>query len=801
MEFIDILERISYFAEKTPDKAAIEFGGDIISYAELNENSSVMAGFFQKKIDFNKNVFLLLDRGTQLVEAMLGVLKAGGVFIPLDPNFPEKRLAAMFEYVNGGLIITCSKYINKINKLGSVLNRKLDVFITGDIIESPNLSICTFDEIKKAAYSYHAVQEYKNCYIYFTSGSTGNPKAIFGRYRSLMHFIQWEIREFEINENFRISQLTSPSFDPFLRDVFVPLASGGTLCIPGEEAFKDPFRLIEWVEQNRINLIHIVPSLFKLMSAYLKDDQKLGSLKYIMLAGELLRGKDIEKCIHLFGDKIQLVNLYGPTETTLAKMFYKIQAEDAQKVRIPVGKPIDHTEVMILDEDMKRCRIGDVGELYIRTPFISSGYYKDKELTSKVFIKNPFNENPMDIIYKTGDLGFLLPDGNTELIGRADCQVKILGRRIEPGEIENAMLSYAGIKEAIVIDKEDKEGNKYLCCYFISEGIIELSGFLEYLNMRLPEYMVPKHFVRLENIPMTPGGKVDRKALKMIEGSLRISNEYMAPETFIEKALAEIWRELLNVEKIGIRDNFFKLGGNSLLLVRMHAKIEEKYKGNVNIMELYKEPTIENITALIENTKVNRKSNSEITYLKFPIDCLVLSKNYELKSLQKYEINGLLRKDIEKVCAEEEISIQCLLISMYAYFLGELSGSRYVELYIKMEQGEGMRLLKINIEGINDFSNLFLLVSEGLRDGNFIPEEALIEEDSGRKADELLPYFGMGESGLYGTYDLMLELYMSAEISVLKFSYNSGRLREDKMEGFFYKYNTFVKNFISKYLE
>ncbi|MGB7604817.1 MAG: amino acid adenylation domain-containing protein [Lutisporaceae bacterium] len=640
--------KINNIAKEFPDKIAIECGSRKLSYLELENASNSIAAFLSGIKSANNNILMLMEKSEYLVESILSTIKAGFVFVPLDPKFPVSRLSIMADISDSKWIVTQSKWLYKANELAKTLNKNLNVILIGESKK---------EDIKFEKLSINEIENYytnsieasdqilnKNCYIYFTSGSTGKPKGVWGRHRSLKHFVEWEIEEFCINSNFKISQLTSPSFDPFLRDIFVPLCSGGTLCIPeDDEIILNPRMLVKWIDENQINLIHIVPSLLKQITEVIEDSNCLNSLKYILLAGELLRGNDIKQFIQMFGSRIQLVNLYGPTETTLAKFFYRVSESDIGRAIIPVGKPINSTNALILNNEMAKCRTGSIGEIYIRTPFISSGYYKEPSMTKEVFLLNPFSDNSQDIIYKTGDLGRILPDGNMEVVGRIDHQVKIRGFRIEIGEIENRLLNHKAIKEAAIIAKEDNTGSKYLCAYIVSDIKLTVSELRDYLSEDLPEYMLPSYFILLDKLPLTLNGKVDRKALynstlSEFGTSMTVGTEYEAPRNNIEEALAAIWKEILGVEKIGINDNFFELGGHSLKAISLGAKIHKVLNVEISLKEIFTNPTIKGISECIKGSKESLYSSIEPAEGKGYYE--MSSAQKRIYTLQQLELNS-----------------------------------------------------------------------------------------------------------------------------------------------------------------
>lgn len=602
MNIITIDKMIEKFAQSIPNKTAVEFGKEKITYEQLHENSNKIANFLIDNYDEGKNVLIIMEKSIELIEAVIGIIKSGGIFVPIDFDTPDNRIITILNEIKVHWIITTPKLLKKIKNIVEKINIKINILLmrSDELIEnrySNNLDIfSTTNYIEKENWIYEYCNN-KHSYIYFTSGSTGKPKGVLGRHRSLMQFIEWEVQEMKVGEECRVSQLTPISFDPFLRDVFLPLCAGGTLCIPeSQEVILDPVKLVSWVEERRITHIHTVPSLFRNIVNEIIDAEQLKTLKCILLAGEILRGNDVKKFIEIFKDRIQLVNLYGPTETTLAKTFYKIKEEDIDKAIIPVGKPITFADVFILNDDMDRCVAGVVGQLYIRTPFITSGYCNDRKVTREVFIKNPFKNNPNDIIYKTGDLGRILNDGNIEVIGRIDNQVKIRGMRIELGEIESRLIQSGLVKEAVVIAKEDKLNNKALFAYVVTDKQETLRELRGHLAKSLPKYMIPSYYVQLTKMPLTSSGKIDRTTLSNLDGIVVTGTEYELPRNKIENKLAEIWSEVLGLEKVGINDSFFELGGNSLKAISIAEKTYKQLDIKIPITQILNKETIKEIT-------------------------------------------------------------------------------------------------------------------------------------------------------------------------------------------------------------
>lgn len=724
MEFSTVDKKIKSFADMNPDKAAIKCGGRISSYKSLEENSNAIANFLIEHVSESDNIFVVLDKSIELIYALAGVIKGGKIFIPIDHKTSSSRTISMLQEIKSQWIITSSALFSEVTSLIDEAKMDANILIVDSKKTANSISkvfyISDYIEDNQQKYEY---SQNKNCYIYFTSGSSGKPKAVLGRHRSLVQFIEWEINEFSIDTTSVVSQLTPMTFDPFLRDVFVPLLSGGTLCIPEEEIILEPKRLLSWIRENHITIIHTVPSLFKRLSMEIETIEDMGDLKYILLAGELLRGNDVKRILDIAEDNVQLVNLYGPTETTLAKFFYRIKHNDSEKAIIPVGKPISFCQCYILDKDRRECADNVVGEIYIRTPYISSGYCNDKELTKNSFFRNFFSVNPNDIIYKTGDYGRRLSDKNIEVVGRVDNQVKIRGMRIEIGEIENVILKTDGIKEVKVISEEDEEGNKFLSAYFLVEDNFVSNQIRDHLKKLLPDYMIPSHFIRVNHMPLNHNGKIDSKRLKEIGGEVISEEAYEPPANDIQRTLAAVWEKVLKVDKVGVNDDFFHVGGHSLKAISIVT--EAKKAGiDINIRDIFEYLTIKRISSQISNDikktwAINTKEElieklaenglhiNYKTILSYNIIVVLENENSKSISQIKEMLNNLVNPGIRPHY------IKCIA----AKYSQEIESAKQIESLFQETPVEGLlSTCKNNIENAIEFNKRELLSKKVIRE-------------------------------------------------------------------------------------
>ncbi|MEK8017264.1 MAG: amino acid adenylation domain-containing protein, partial [Candidatus Parabeggiatoa sp.] len=602
-----ILELLDQTCQNYPENIAIQRNDKAVTYALLDTLANQLANYLMaNQLPKGSIIAVMLDDRINIIIALIGILRAGCVFVPLDPEFPEGRLRHIVKELSPDGFITqphrrivanmTDKKTRLLNLEGNQSTNKAKQLIP--IIEALN----SFSAEKPSV----SIDNEAMCYIYHTSGSTGTPKGIAGRLKSISHFIRWEIETFNVSQGWRISQFTMPTFDAFLRDVFVALCAGGTICIPPENnKLLDSQTLIDWIDKQQINLIHCVPALFKIMVSDALDSQKLKSLQYILMAGEVLPVYDVKTWMDTYERKIQLVNLYGASETTMVKFYHGVQKSDVERGFIPIGQPMKGAKAIILDDNQELCPQGIIGELYIRTPFLTLGYYNKPELTQAVFVPNPFSQNPDDLIYKTGDLARVLSDGHFQFIGRKDNQVKIRGIRVELGEIEKVLIHHRLVKNAVVLFREDNSGNQRLVAYIVPalEQAPKTNELQRFLKEKLPEYMVPSIFITLEAIPLTSHGKIDRQALpKPAKIRQQPEKNLVAPKNALELQLTQIWEKVLGISPIGIQDNFFDLGGHSLLAITLLSQIEKHFNKRLPLITLFQLPTIAQQASLLSES-------------------------------------------------------------------------------------------------------------------------------------------------------------------------------------------------------
>ena len=572
-----IYELFEKQVEKTPDKIAVIFENSKLTYRELNESANSLAAVLrQKNVKPDTIVGIMAERSLEMIIGIMGILKAGGAYLPIDSEYPEDRIKYMLEDSDAKILLTQKRFLNKAEFKGIVLDLNNKELYKG---RTDNLT-----KVNKAN---------DLAYIIYTSGSTGKPKGAMIEHYSLVNRLNWMQNKYPIGEEDVILQKTPITFDVSVWELFWWSIQGSRLCLLSPEDHKKPEKIIEAINKNKVTTLHFVPSMLDIFLEYIKDENKLykaNTLKKVFASGEALNSKQVRLFNNIFKNlQTELFNLYGPTEATVDVTFFNCpKKEDIDDV--PIGKPIDNIRIYIVDKNSKLQPIGIAGELCIAGDGLARGYLNRPELTKTKFIENPFESG--ERMYRTGDLVRWLPDGNISYLGRIDNQVKIRGFRIELGEIENQLLKNQEIKEAVVLTKQDNQGNKYLCAYISADREITVSELRRNLSQRLPDYMIPAYFIQMESFPLMPNGKINRKALPEPTGEINIGIEYAAPRNEMEEKLVRIWSNVLGVEKVGIDDDFFALGGHSLKAIKMVSIIQKELSVSISVSEVFSNPTV-----------------------------------------------------------------------------------------------------------------------------------------------------------------------------------------------------------------
>lgn len=569
-------------AENTPDHVAIFYNDQHLTYQQLNEQANRLAWSLREKgIKPDMIVPILTERSLEMWIGIMAILKAGGAYLPIDPEYPMERVKYLLEDSKATLILTQSKYFGKVGVGREVIALDEEANYSNHV---DNLAIV--NTVRDLAY------------VIYTSGSTGNPKGVMIEHHSVINRLKWMQKAYPIDSKDVILQKTTYTFDVSVWELFWWGFEGASLCLLPYKGEKDPDIIIQSIQQYQVSVMHFVPSMFNGFLHYINVEEntdRLASLRQIFCSGEALLRNQVEMFEKLLYDRYQtrLINLYGPTEATVDVSHYECLIEDCSG-SIPIGKPIDNICLYVVDDNMKHQPLGVVGELCIAGIGLARGYLNRPDLTKEKFVANPFT--PGETMYRTGDLVRWLPDGNLEYLGRIDHQVKIRGFRIELGEIEEKLCKHPNVKESVVVARGlgTNKGDKKLVAYIIPEAGMEIveKTLQLFLKEHLPEYMVPSIFMELESIPLTPSGKTNTRELPEPDLDRSVGKvEYVEPQTSTERILAEIWSQVLGIEKVGVCDNFFNLGGDSILVIQVVARAKEQGL-NYSIRQLYQNPTI-----------------------------------------------------------------------------------------------------------------------------------------------------------------------------------------------------------------
>lgn len=560
--------------EQDPDAVAVTFGDTRLTYAELNERANQLGHHLRSRgVGPDVRVGVLAERSVEMVVALYGVLKAGGAYVPMDPDYPADRLSFMMDDADVPFLLTQEHLLGLVPANGPTvicLDRDWQA-IAEEAAENPA----------------HINEPSHLAYVIYTSGSTGRPKGAMNEHRGIVNRLIWMQEAFGLDGGDRVLQKTPFSFDVSVWEFFWPLQVGARLVVAEPGGHMDPAYLVRTIQQEAITTLHFVPSMLQLFVTA-AGIEECSSLRRIICSGEALP-RELQDRLFAQLDT-ELHNLYGPTEAAVDVSWWACDPASALNF-IPIGRAIANTQLHVLDGELRPVPIGVAGELHIGGVQVARGYLNRPELTAEKFIDDPFRAGGR--LYKTGDLARFLPDGNVEFLGRIDHQVKIRGLRIELGEIEAVLNTHPGVREAIVMAREDTPGDKRLVGYFVAEaatpGAAELA---RHLATDLPEYMIPGAFVELAAFPLTPNGKIDRKVLPPPRKPAP-SATFAPPTSGVERQIAEIWSAILDVEDIGLRDTFFDLGGHSLLVMQLAQELTRAFDREVAVSAVFRYPTVE----------------------------------------------------------------------------------------------------------------------------------------------------------------------------------------------------------------
>jgi bacitracin synthase 3 len=574
-----IVEIFEEQVEKTPDSTAVFYNGKKLTYKELNEQANQLALYLKIHYKIHPDVFvgIILERSEKMIITILAILKSSGAYLPIEPDTPEKRIQHMLNDTSVSVVLTQKKYTHLLNNHDSII---LDDFFHYSSESNINLE--------------HMNKSSDLAYVMYTSGSTGKPKGVLVEHRSVVRLVK-NTNYTSIKTSDNILQLSNYAFDGSTYDIFGALLNGATLYMITPDLLYSIDGLCSFISKNNINMTFITTALFnKIIDT---DPEVIACFDKIYFGGQDASLKHVKKALTCRKHKDSIVHVYGPTENTTFSTYYIVDTIEDNWISIPIGAPISNSDAYILDNDLNPVPVGIVGELYVGGDGIARSYLNRKSLTSEKFIDSPFMNGKK--IYRTGDMAKWLPDGNIDFLGRKDEQIKIRGFRVETGEIENILLKHPSIVQAFTASRETNNGNKELIAYIVGKEKLNISTIRDFLAHDLPEYMIPAYFIQIKSLPLNMNGKVDKNALPDPDAvGMDIGVAYEAPQNEMECQLVQSWESVLSRKPIGINDNFFALGGDSIKAIQIISHLKQKNM-KLEIRNLFLYPTIRELAGYI----------------------------------------------------------------------------------------------------------------------------------------------------------------------------------------------------------
>jgi amino acid adenylation domain-containing protein/non-ribosomal peptide synthase protein (TIGR01720 family) len=768
---------------QTGKNSAVVFENRVLSYGELNEAANKLAWLLKNKgAGTNSIIGVMTGNTADTVIGLLAILKTGGIYLPLDPGYPQKRIEYMLEDSGVQLLLAPEGFQAG---WGLLENFRGEV-VTPNSGAGPELEAVnpgpagTPDDV---------------AYVIYTSGSTGMPKGVMIKNRGIANLREYFRNKLRVTANDHILQFASISFDASVWEIFMALLTGATLYIASKEIIGSYSDFAGFLAYNKITIATLPPSyLTNLGPEDVKTVQKL------IVAGSVTPPSLLQR----FAGHLEYINAYGPTETTICATTWSSKSGRPYGNAVPIGKPIGNTKVYIVNEHQKLQPVMVAGELCVAGVSLAQGYLNRPELTKRKFVVNPLNN---EIIYRTGDYARLLPDGNIEFLGRSDHQVKLRGFRIELGEIENQALAEGTLTEAVAQVREATEDNKYICLYFTAPKPVAVAELRRNLAGKLPDYMVPSYFLQLPAMPLTPNGKIDRKKFPEPVAGSRDTGPDATPGNEVELKLAEVWSEVLSNPAIGVNDNFFEAGGNSLLLMKLYARLSGLYPGQLKITDLFNHPTIAKMAEFIaKNTHRPSQRDSHALYkaLKMPEHYFTGKNLSKMNQAIRARIQGELLAKLREAAARESANTQEILLALYSFLLSGITDNRRADLQAAIVAVDRIVPLSVDFANPGSLSGMVKMVRQSYQEGvanSFQWDREHRDQSKIRPADcrslyydpQLIRY----EDYILNSFDFTLGVSAGETAVNLLFRFNSGRLKKEKMKVVFDHYLGLVKQVIS----
>lgn len=768
-----VFQKLFSLENNVKNSIALVFKEKTLTYQELNKRSNQLARTLRNK-GTGKNciVGIMAKRSLEMIIGLLAIIKAGGSYLPIDPDYPESRITYMLDDSKTRVLITQKDLYNKIHFDGELVDINNEDYYDKD---SSNLQIINIPT--------------DLVYVIYTSGSTGRPKGVMIEHKALSNFIKGVTEVISFTSNSTILALTTISFDIFVLETLLALAKGIKIVLADEEQQRDPKLLSEVITNSNVDMLQITPSRLKILMSSPKNLVCLRNLKVIMIGGEQLPQKLLDELKKVTSARIY--NMYGPTETTVWSTIKDL----TNCKEINIGKPIANTQIYIVDNENKLVDVGQEGEICISGDGLARGYFNRPELTSEKFIQNPFRKG--NLMYKTGDIGKCFPDGDIECLGRIDYQVKIRGYRIELEEIENQLSKVSGIKDSVVIAKENSYGDNYLVAYYISNRELAVAEINSHLNRNLPEYMIPSIYIRLDFLPMTPNGKIDRKALpEPQKDRSNLQTVYSAPRNEVEETIVQIWKEVLKREVIGVNDNFFELGGNSLLVVVMNEEIEKHFPEKVDISDILAYSTVYELSKYI--IQKESASGAILNSIKLPQDYFI-KDNYNNKNLSlSINIKDDFFMALKRISTNLNILIENILASLFIYLLSNATEQTDIPIYTMFNNANTIELMKVDISEVSELNELIILTNQIIQRTSELQSLGIeiIKKIQSKSLHSVTPAICLKKyirNDFVEAMDIVLVLDKEEEFINITLEFSNTKLNSNRIKDMFIKYVKLLK--------
>ena len=757
--------------EKKPNNLAVYSNGNKLTYRELNNKANSLARvLIEKGIKEEDIVSIMVDKSLEMIIGIIGILKTGAAYLPIDPSYPEDRKNFMVKDSKTNIILSQSKYMNDIDCNIEKIDLQNDQLYEKE----------TSNTGKKGNFNNLA-------YVIYTSGTTGNPKGVMIEQHSLVNLCCWHNRYYKVTEKDNATKYAGFSFDASVWEIFPYIISGASIYMVPDELRLDIEKLNDFYEKHNIT-VSFLPT--QVCEEFIKI--KNNSLRILLTGADKLK--------KYVPQKYKIYNNYGPTENTVVSTSFKV---DNEYNNIPIGKPIDNCNVYILDKNNKLQSIGIPGELCISGDSLFRGYLNSEQLTKEKLVENPFKEHSK--IYKTGDLGMWLPDGNIAFLGRIDSQVKIRGYRVELGEIETKIKEIAKVKKCIVLGQETEAGEKEIIAYYTVKEDISADELKAYLEKVLPYYMIPQKFIELSYVPINNNGKVDFKKLKSIAKDFKIQDKkFINPTTEVEKNVEKVFSKVLNQSKVSIYDNFFEIGGNSIKVISINNELKKIYSDIINVTDIFAYPTIYSLAQFIEE-KLNQDEVAitkmvEVKYAEFPNEYIVNKEEENNISKLKFKVNDTFYENMKNI--RYNFDVNSVLISTYMFMLSDICDDSKQALYLQIDKTNTIRELNIDMNEFEDFYDIVSVVKKHIEDYNMDNRYDFEDISPYDEKNFIVPLFTDNILYTYKEgYDLVIKVNKEEKELEIECIYNKKKLKSDKIKEFMNMYLNLLNEVVTNYYE